>query len=325
MQVVFHMSGIADASPTRTAWFSLQSDYSALMLWLRSMDVLELAAEMRGSECRSHQQTSRFHGVRKNKRTDKFEAYIRVQGRHVHLGCHASEEVRRSLALSLVPCCGRGEDLSMLDTPCSPGLAVVQEAARCYDRAALHRHLHPWMHSHLSTATAPRSSDDDEEEEGGRGGARQARGRRPTALHLNFPASAYASEVAWLARTALDDVALAMRHEQGGGAGEAGEGVLAARVPNPRGPLPGWHMTTRRGGRGDEAGGSGGGSGGVVGVDAVLAGKAAALDGVVARHAREGGDLAAMLAALVAGKQAGQDKTGGERAWGCGCEWRAHM
>lgn len=38
-------------------------------------------------------QTSRFHGVRRNKRTSKYEAYIRVQGRHVHLGCHCSEGV----------------------------------------------------------------------------------------------------------------------------------------------------------------------------------------------------------------------------------------
>jgi AP2 domain len=36
-------------------------------------------------------QTSRYHGVRLNKRTQKWEAYIRVAGKHVHLGCYDSE------------------------------------------------------------------------------------------------------------------------------------------------------------------------------------------------------------------------------------------
>ncbi len=36
-------------------------------------------------------QTSAYHGVRLNKRTRKWEAYIRVAGSHVHLGCHATE------------------------------------------------------------------------------------------------------------------------------------------------------------------------------------------------------------------------------------------
>ena len=33
----------------------------------------------------------RYHGVRLNKRTQKWEAYIRVAGKHVHLGCYDSE------------------------------------------------------------------------------------------------------------------------------------------------------------------------------------------------------------------------------------------
>ena len=36
-------------------------------------------------------QTSRYHGVRQNKRTKKWEAYIRVLAKHVHLGCHDCE------------------------------------------------------------------------------------------------------------------------------------------------------------------------------------------------------------------------------------------
>ena len=46
-------------------------------------------------------QTSRYHGVRQNKRTKKWEAYIRVLAKHVHLGCHdceiAAAQVRSSL------------------------------------------------------------------------------------------------------------------------------------------------------------------------------------------------------------------------------------
>ena len=32
-----------------------------------------------------------YHGVRQNKRSEKWESYIRVAGRHLHLGCHDSE------------------------------------------------------------------------------------------------------------------------------------------------------------------------------------------------------------------------------------------
>ena len=35
--------------------------------------------------------SSRYHGVRLNRRTRRWEAYIRVGGKHVHLGCHSSE------------------------------------------------------------------------------------------------------------------------------------------------------------------------------------------------------------------------------------------
>lgn len=63
-------------------------------------------ARRRGVDQRLQQKTSRFHGVRRNKRTGKFEAYLRHQGRHVHLGCHVAEE----------------------------------HAARCYDQAVLNRH-----------------------------------------------------------------------------------------------------------------------------------------------------------------------------------------
>lgn len=51
----------------------------------------EVTARLRGVEERLAGQTSQFSGVRQNKRTGKYEAYIRVAGRHVHLGCHDSE------------------------------------------------------------------------------------------------------------------------------------------------------------------------------------------------------------------------------------------
>lgn len=46
---------------------------------------------LRGEEERLQAQTSRFHGVRQNKRSEKWESYIRVAGKHQHLGCHDSE------------------------------------------------------------------------------------------------------------------------------------------------------------------------------------------------------------------------------------------
>lgn len=58
---------------------------------LRLISLQELAAKLRGVEQRLAAQTSRYHGVRRNKRTGKWEAYIRVAGKHLHLGCHASE------------------------------------------------------------------------------------------------------------------------------------------------------------------------------------------------------------------------------------------
>lgn len=45
----------------------------------------------RGEEERLQAQTSRYHGVRQNKRSEKWESYIRVAGKHQHLGCHDSE------------------------------------------------------------------------------------------------------------------------------------------------------------------------------------------------------------------------------------------
>lgn len=45
----------------------------------------------RGEEERLQLQTSRYHGVRQNKRSEKWESYIRVAGKHLHLGCHDNE------------------------------------------------------------------------------------------------------------------------------------------------------------------------------------------------------------------------------------------
>ena len=49
------------------------------------------AAFCRGEEERLQLQTSRYHGVRQNKRSEKWESYIRVAGKHLHLGCHDNE------------------------------------------------------------------------------------------------------------------------------------------------------------------------------------------------------------------------------------------
>eukprot|EP01025_Chloroclados_australasicus_P039839 TRINITY_DN4146_c0_g1_i1.p1 TRINITY_DN4146_c0_g1~~TRINITY_DN4146_c0_g1_i1.p1 ORF type:complete len:323 (+),score=26.49 TRINITY_DN4146_c0_g1_i1:100-969(+) len=67
------------------------SDYAHEIETLTSMPLAELAASLRGVEQRLQAQTSRYHGVRLNKRTQKWEAYIRVAGKHVHLGCYDSE------------------------------------------------------------------------------------------------------------------------------------------------------------------------------------------------------------------------------------------
>ncbi|KAL3141518.1 hypothetical protein ABBQ32_004768 [Trebouxia sp. C0010 RCD-2024] len=66
-------------------------DYSDELEHLESTTVAELAPLLRGEEERLQAQTSRFHGVRQNKRSEKWESYIRVAGKHQHLGCHDSE------------------------------------------------------------------------------------------------------------------------------------------------------------------------------------------------------------------------------------------
>ncbi|KAL3155145.1 hypothetical protein ABBQ38_011201 [Trebouxia sp. C0009 RCD-2024] len=66
-------------------------DYSDELEHLQSATVAELAPLLRGEEERLQAQTSRFHGVRQNKRSEKWESYIRVAGKHQHLGCHDSE------------------------------------------------------------------------------------------------------------------------------------------------------------------------------------------------------------------------------------------
>lgn len=66
-------------------------DYAHEVANLVDMPLADLAAALRGVEQRLQAQTSRYHGVRLNKRTQKWEAYIRVAGKHVHLGCYDSE------------------------------------------------------------------------------------------------------------------------------------------------------------------------------------------------------------------------------------------
>ena len=66
-------------------------DYAHEISHLTSMPLADLAASLRGVGQRLQAQTSRYHGVRLNKRTQKWEAYIRVAGKHVHLGCYDSE------------------------------------------------------------------------------------------------------------------------------------------------------------------------------------------------------------------------------------------
>ena len=66
-------------------------DYAHEISSLTNMPLADLAASLRGVEQRLQAQTSRYHGVRLNKRTHKWEAYIRVAGKHVHLGCYDSE------------------------------------------------------------------------------------------------------------------------------------------------------------------------------------------------------------------------------------------
>lgn len=55
------------------------------------MQGLTILFSHRGEEERLQAQTSRYHGVRQNKRSEKWESYIRVAGKHQHLGCHDSE------------------------------------------------------------------------------------------------------------------------------------------------------------------------------------------------------------------------------------------
>eukprot|EP00891_Asterochloris_glomerata_P009426 jgi/Astpho2/9426/fgenesh1_pg.00145_%23_40_t len=66
-------------------------DYQNELEQLQSTLLEDLAAQLRGVEQRMQAQTSRYHGVRQNKRTKKWEAYIRVLAKHVHLGCHDCE------------------------------------------------------------------------------------------------------------------------------------------------------------------------------------------------------------------------------------------
>ena len=53
--------------------------------------MLRRQRDCRGEEERLQLQTSRYHGVRQNKRSEKWESYIRVAGKHLHLGCHDNE------------------------------------------------------------------------------------------------------------------------------------------------------------------------------------------------------------------------------------------
>lgn len=61
------------------------------MQYHRGIFSTSICMKCRGEEERLQAQTSRYHGVRQNKRSEKWESYIRVAGKHLHLGCHDSE------------------------------------------------------------------------------------------------------------------------------------------------------------------------------------------------------------------------------------------
>lgn len=93
----------------------------------------------------------------------------------------------------------------------TPNIRAPQEAARCYDRAAIHRHLRSWLHADACPASAVAS------DEGPAGGASKPRAhRRSPPLNLNFPIETYADDLIWAAKTGLDDIALTFRHESTG-------------------------------------------------------------------------------------------------------------
>ena len=101
----------------------------------------------RGEEERLQAQTSRYHGVRQNKRSEKWESYIRVAGKHLHLGCHDSEVAAAQAFDQAVMLrhvyCRDGENPSPLVTNFAPeyyqvGFTHLTEALRsCY---ACHAH-----------------------------------------------------------------------------------------------------------------------------------------------------------------------------------------
>lgn len=68
-----------------------REDYLDEMVQLQSMSLEELAKTFRQGLKISKESTSCYTGVRLNKRSKKYEAYLRVAGRHVHLGCYETE------------------------------------------------------------------------------------------------------------------------------------------------------------------------------------------------------------------------------------------
>ena len=107
-------------------------------------------------------QTSRYHGVRLNKRTQKWEAYIRVAGKHVHLGCYDGEvaaaqarscpvQVGRVQAAKAAHLCCLHESLLHQPVACAvaAGTSVVVSEhsvialwVQAFDQAALVRQAH---------------------------------------------------------------------------------------------------------------------------------------------------------------------------------------
>ena len=104
----------------------------------------------RGEEERLQAQTSRYHGVRQNKRSEKWESYIRVAGKHQHLGCHDSEIAAAQAFDQAVMLrhvyCRDGENPAPLVTNFSP------EYYQARSNRNMH-HVHLRAHSHHTEPT----------------------------------------------------------------------------------------------------------------------------------------------------------------------------
>lgn len=216
--------------------FPIATHYGDEVATLEATDLDTLAAQMRseaptvagaaaggtGAGALSRKTTSRFHGVRQNKRTQKFEAYVRAAGRHVHLGCFTREDDAGRAYDQAVLC-------RFLNPPGPPIGAAVPHTSSTSSAGAAGGLIGVGAAAGAIGKKGPRGAHTKKKTPAGAAGEGEDEATALQRLELNFRLDDYRGDLERLRALSLGDLAEHLRSVAGaGGGGGAGAGAAEA-------------------------------------------------------------------------------------------------